>query len=121
MNDDEDDLLERKVCGCSLKLLICIFFAIGLILAVPAASFMLFFELLVERNIVLKHNSLAEKEWSQPPVPVYMTYNVFNYTNVDRVVEHGDKPHVKQLGPYTYKEVSASFDEKIKYGTVRAW
>ena len=42
------------------------------------------------------------KNWNHAPLPVYMNYYVFNYTNVDDIL-NGSKPYVQQLGPYAYK------------------
>ena len=45
----------------------------------------------------------AYNNWNSPPAPVYMQFYMFNYTNVDDVMNKRSKPNVTQLGPYSYR------------------
>ncbi|XP_034565557.1 lysosome membrane protein 2-like isoform X2 [Notolabrus celidotus] len=57
----------------------------------------------LKREIVLVEGSRVFESWKTPPPPVYMEYFFFNVTNVDEFLQ-GEKPEVKQVGPYTYRE-----------------
>lgn len=50
----------------------------------------------------MKEGGETYNDWVKPPVPVYMQYYLFNYTNVDDIL-NGSKPQVRQLGPYSYR------------------
>lgn len=51
-------------------------------------------------------NTLLYKLWLHPPLEVYITVYMFNYTNVDAFIEGTDaKMKVEEVGPYVYQEV----------------
>lgn len=41
--------------------------------------------------------------WKNPPPPIYLQFFFFNVTNPDAFVKGEAKPHVTQMGPYTYR------------------
>ena len=55
------------------------------------------------KQLVLVPGSEAYNNWYSPPTPVYMQYYFFNYTNYADVLKNGTKPHVLELGPYSYR------------------
>lgn len=67
------------------------------------------------------NSSLRYKEWIFPTIPIHMQFFVFDIVN-ELEVRQGELPTVKQLGPYTYRELlhkkNISFDEdrtKVSY------
>ncbi|CAJ1070757.1 lysosome membrane protein 2-like isoform X1 [Xyrichtys novacula] len=57
----------------------------------------------LKKEIVLVEGSRVFDSWKTPPPPVYMEFFFFNVTNVNGFLQ-GEKPEVKQIGPYTYRE-----------------
>ena len=51
----------------------------------------------------MKRGNEAYNNWQTPPIPVYMQYFFFNYTNVEDIIANHSKPRVEQLGPYSYR------------------
>ena len=41
--------------------------------------------------------------WLNPPVPMYLRFSFFNVTNAQDVLNHGAKPILHELGPYTFE------------------
>ncbi|KAH8311615.1 hypothetical protein KR044_007211, partial [Drosophila immigrans] len=60
----------------------------------------------VEWQLQLTPGTLLYKLWLFPPLDVYITVYMFNYTNVDAFIA-GTAPKLKveEVGPYVYKEV----------------
>ncbi|XP_050519732.1 lysosome membrane protein 2-like [Daktulosphaira vitifoliae] len=54
--------------------------------------------------VTITQGSASYNMWINPPVKPYVTIYPFNYTNIDRVMEHGDTPIVQELGPFVYRE-----------------
>lgn len=59
--------------------------------------------ILVFQEITLAENSRVLDGWINPPPPVYMQYFFFNVTNPQEFLAGKAKPHVTQMGPYTYR------------------
>lgn len=77
----------------------------------------------LKSQLVLKpdNSSLRFKQWKFPTVPIHMEFFVFDVVN-EVEVRQGERPTVKQLGPYTYREFldkkNISFDQertKVSY------
>lgn len=64
---------------------------------------MTFFHFFFFQEITLAENSRVLDGWINPPPPVYMQYFFFNVTNPEEFVAGKAKPHVTQMGPYTYR------------------
>lgn len=59
--------------------------------------------ILTFQEITLGENSRVLGGWINPPPPVYMQYFFFNVTNPEEFLAGMAKPHVTQMGPYTYR------------------
>ncbi|KAM8872546.1 lysosome membrane protein 2-like isoform 1-T1 [Synchiropus picturatus] len=90
----------------------CAIYAVGtvcatlLILGIGLYAAQVFRTLMLNRlkkEIVLVEGSRVFESWKTPPPPVFMEFFFFNITNLDQVLA-GEKPEVKQIGPYTYRE-----------------
>ena len=53
--------------------------------------------------MVLKKGSESYDNWRAPPVPIYMKFYIFNYTNVDEFLASKTNPNVAERGPYSYR------------------
>lgn len=42
------------------------------------------------------------KFWLESPVPMYISFYMFNVTNSEDVIKNKAKPIVQEIGPYTY-------------------
>ncbi|KAG2465881.1 SCRB2 protein, partial [Polypterus senegalus] len=57
----------------------------------------------VKQEIILKNGTEAFETWEKPPPPIYMQFYFFHVVNPAEILT-GEKPVVKQKGPYTYRE-----------------
>ena len=44
--------------------------------------------------------------WLNLPIDIYMSFYLFNLTNPNEF-EAGDKPHLAEVGPFTYKVIAS--------------
>ncbi|XP_054718007.1 protein croquemort-like [Uloborus diversus] len=105
--------------------------AVGLILALMGLlSFVLFPRILqwqVEENLVLSPEAEPYEYWKVIPVPIYARFYFFNITNTKDILEHNAKPHVQELGPYTFREtrekVNITWHDNgtVSYQQVKRW
>ncbi|XP_028407290.1 lysosome membrane protein 2-like [Dendronephthya gigantea] len=58
----------------------------------------------IKKNVELKEGSETLKDWKSPSSQVYMQYFMFNLSNPS-AVKNGGRPSVKQIGPYSYREL----------------
>jgi hypothetical protein len=63
----------------------------------------------VAENIPLKNGSQSYKMWADPSSPIYFQVWMFDLLNADEFLA-GQKPDLKQKGPYTYREKRHKFD-----------
>ncbi|XP_076614754.1 lysosome membrane protein 2-like isoform X1 [Chaetodon auriga] len=95
--------MTRRSCAIStVGIISALLLVVGIGLVVSHA-FRTFIHNRLKKEIVLVEGSRVFESWKTPPPPVYMEFFFFNMTNVDKFLE-GDKPEVKQVGPYTYRE-----------------
>ncbi|KAL9972620.1 hypothetical protein ACROYT_G018959 [Oculina patagonica] len=60
------------------------------------------------QNVELKPGGLVYKEWVNTTIPVYMQYFVFHLVNPEEVFAGTAVPTVKQMGPYSYREIRSN-------------
>lgn len=53
--------------------------------------------------MIIQKNSSAYKFWTEPPATIFRKYYLFDVKN-PKEIEKGDKPLLKQMGPYVYSE-----------------
>ncbi|KAK9954920.1 hypothetical protein ABG768_014834 [Culter alburnus] len=58
----------------------------------------------LKREITLTEGSKVFATWKNPPPPVFMQFFFFNVTNPDAFLKGQAKPHLTEMGPYTYRE-----------------
>lgn len=58
----------------------------------------------LKAEITLTEGSKVFDSWKNPPPPVFMEFFFFNVTNSDAFLAGKEKPHVVEVGPYTYRE-----------------
>ncbi|NP_001279072.1 lysosome membrane protein 2-like [Callorhinchus milii] len=60
----------------------------------------------IKEQMVLKFSKPDEvyQNWKEPPIPVYIQFFFFHIENRLEVLQ-GERPYVRQIGPYTYKEL----------------
>ncbi|XP_055952441.1 protein croquemort-like [Argiope bruennichi] len=85
-----------------------LFIVIGAIMALMGAvSYGMFPRILqwqVEENLILSPEAEPYEYWKVVPVPIYARFYFFNVTNTKDILEIDAKPHVEELGPYTFRE-----------------
>lgn len=80
----------------------------GLFLALSGLATYVFFPTIlktqVELNLVLEEGNEVYANWQRTPVPIYVKYYFFNYTNPDEYLAGTQKPRLEEHGPYTFIE-----------------
>ncbi|XP_058049449.1 lysosome membrane protein 2 isoform X2 [Ahaetulla prasina] len=66
----------------------------------------------IKESVMLRNNSETFKFWANPPTPLLLQVYFFNLTNPLEVLQ-GEKPIVKEVGPYTYREWKSRRDIHI--------
>lgn len=76
----------------------------------------------------LKEGSLNYDMWVKTPIPMYLKFRLFNWTNPHELHNKSTKPHFKELGPYVFLEkherVNITFNEAndtVAFYQVRTW
>lgn len=66
--------------------------------------------------------------WKETPLPMYLTFHMFNWTNAEEYVKNPSiKPIFTECGPYTYYEhhlrenVTFNNNDTVTYFTKRTW
>ncbi|XP_030747227.1 protein croquemort-like [Sitophilus oryzae] len=98
---------------------------IGLVLAVWWQS--LFQKIVYEELSVSNEKTTGYQMWKETPIPMYLEFHLFNWTNSDRVEKYSVKPTFEELGPYTFYEhhirenITFNDNDTITYMTKRTW
>ncbi|XP_048021923.1 lysosome membrane protein 2-like [Megalobrama amblycephala] len=58
----------------------------------------------LKREITLTEGSKVFATWKNPTPPVFMEFFFFNVTNPEAFLKGEAKPHLTEMGPYTYRE-----------------
>jgi len=55
--------------------------------------------------VKLSPDSEAYDTWLNVPAPIYMDFYFFDVVNADEFTAKTTRPHVRQIGPYVYREI----------------
>lgn len=71
---------------------------------------------------------MGYENWIETPVPMYMSYKMFNWTNPDDIFEPDYKPNFVEMGPYVFQEdhvrVNVTFHPEngtVSFDQIRTW
>lgn len=67
----------------------------------------------VKGQVVLKKGTTIFDNWKELAVPLYIKFYFFNVTNAEGIAKNGEKPKLKEIGPYTYSERRVKVDIKF--------
>ncbi|EGI68636.1 PREDICTED: protein croquemort-like isoform X1 [Acromyrmex echinatior] len=62
------------------------------------------YELLFTKLITLTQTSFNFNMWVETPIPMYLKFYMFNWTNPHEF-SSGVKPHFQEMGPYVFREI----------------
>lgn len=92
---------------------LCVIFGAGIVLLAVGGIMIPVVDMLVrdkiKQTVIISNSSELYDVWSEPPLPIYMQFYMFNLTNPDEV-KQGRRPYVVQIGPYTYQEKRKKFN-----------
>jgi lysosome membrane protein 2 len=72
----------------------------------------------IEKGCQLIEGTPSYKAWRHPPVPLHISFYVFNITNANALNESAT-PIVEQIGPFVYEEIRNKTDiEEYENGTI---
>lgn len=79
----------------------------------------------------MRPGSVNYNNWIETPIPMYLKFMMFNWTNVDDLngdVDANYKPNLVEMGPYVFMEkhtrVNVSFhkeNDTVSYDQIRTW
>nr|XP_027202619.1 scavenger receptor class B member 1-like isoform X1 [Dermatophagoides pteronyssinus] len=74
---------------------------------------------IITEKLAIAEGSETFEKWKQIPMPVYYRYYFFNVSNPIEIERNGERPQVREIGPFTYR--SRWIKDPIKFhsnGTV---
>ncbi|XP_061400083.1 protein croquemort [Musca vetustissima] len=99
---------------CSVKQQKIWVFSIGTILTVLGAIMIPFWPTwsddIVKSMMSLSPGSIIYNKWVVTPLPVYMSFYMYNWTNPEEVYNPEVKPNFEEVGPYTFKDIKVKED-----------
>ncbi len=94
------------VCSRRAKLMTMI--GIGRALLITGVLIFEFMPTLIESKVkdklILAKDSFTYDMWRKMPIPIYLSFYLFNTTNHEQVLENGSDPQLEEVGPYTFLE-----------------
>lgn len=76
----------------------------------------------------LREGSLNYDNWIETPIPMYLRFTMFNWTNPGDINKPNYKPDVVEMGPYVFREkhtrVNVTFhseNDTVSYDQIRTW
>ncbi|TMW45645.1 hypothetical protein DOY81_009278, partial [Sarcophaga bullata] len=117
---------------CSTKQQKIWLFSIGTILVilgiVSLTAWPTIWKAVIEKKLPLRPDSFYYTKWVQTPVPLYLHFFLFNWTNPQQVNDSSVKPNFEQCGPYVFREIKIKEDLKwednnnlVTYFSKRTW
>ncbi|XP_073821573.1 protein croquemort [Musca autumnalis] len=95
-------------------------FSIGTILTVLGAVMIPFWPTwsddIVKSMLPLAPGSIIYNKWVETPLPIYMSFYMYNWTNPEEAYNPNVKPNIQEVGPYTFK--NAKVKEDLKWNNV---
>lgn len=76
----------------------------------------------------LKNGSVNYNNWIATPIPMYLKFTMFNWTNAEDINEPNYKANLVEMGPYVFTEkhdrVNVTFhpeNDTVSYNQIRTW
>ncbi|XP_059480400.1 protein croquemort-like isoform X2 [Neocloeon triangulifer] len=85
------------------------------------------FDYILRTELHLSESSQSYQVWKDTPVPMYIQFYFFNWTNPEQLEDKSTKPTFNQMGPYRFNEfhekVNVTFHENntVSFKQVRRW
>ncbi|KAI5744521.1 hypothetical protein M8J76_003017 [Diaphorina citri] len=107
-----------------------IFMTVGALLTltnIEVTSLPSFFQLILQKELALSPWSRSFKIWRSNPVPIYLDFYFFNWTNPEDIRNNETKPNFVEMGPYRFHEnkevVQVKFHDNgtVSYKQERRW
>jgi len=67
------------------------------------------------QELTLSPNSRSYSLWKVIPVPIYMEFYLFNWTNPEEIHNPAKKPILKELGPYVFRYCSLKLNYQVSW------
>ncbi|KAF2366446.1 CD36 family [Trinorchestia longiramus] len=82
-----------------------------ILFAVIMGTIQVIFEVSVEGALKLKDGKPIMDAFTVPPIPIFMSFMLFNVTNPRDAQFYGKKPKLVEVGPYVYEEHREKFSK----------
>ncbi|XP_059095164.1 protein croquemort-like isoform X1 [Tigriopus californicus] len=121
-----------KSYGSKMTHVLCMFSILMGVLFTSGLFVTLFFPVMyhneIAKQMTLIEGTPAFAEWMQPSVPIFTKIYLFSLQNPNQTLDKTEKPRLKQLGPFTFREVETKdqvvFNHKnrtISYKVRKSW
>lgn len=76
----------------------------------------------------MKEGSLNYDNWIETPIPMYLRFTMFNWTNAHEITAKNYKPNLVEMGPYVFLErhqrINVTFNDEnstVSFYQKRTW
>uniref|UniRef100_A0A1B0FMP8 Plasma membrane glycoprotein CD36 n=1 Tax=Glossina morsitans morsitans TaxID=37546 RepID=A0A1B0FMP8_GLOMM len=82
---------------------------------------------LVHNNLLIKVGTDNYNSWVKAPIPIYLVFYLFNWTNPEDITKANIKPNFVEMGPYVFLEkhskenLSFYSNDTVSYYQRRTW
>ncbi|XP_067624979.1 protein croquemort [Eurosta solidaginis] len=82
---------------------------------------------IMRKNLVLQDGSEFYDSWVEAPIPIYLDFHLFNWTNPEEIRNPNVKPHFTEMGPYVFlekhlkKNITFYDNSTVAYFQKRTW
>ncbi|GAB0094338.1 Protein croquemort [Sergentomyia squamirostris] len=83
---------------------------------------------ILHNQLVLKNGSQTYNNWVETPIPMYLEFYLFNWTNPDRIANwKTEKPNFVEVGPFVFTEkrkrvnVVWNANNTVSFNQTRTW
>ncbi|XP_017481187.1 PREDICTED: protein croquemort [Rhagoletis zephyria] len=82
---------------------------------------------IMRNSLMLKVGSEAYNIWVEAPIPIYLEFHIFNWTNPEEIRNPNVKPHFVEMGPYVFLEkhlkqnITFYQNDTVSYFQKRTW
>lgn len=85
------------------------------------------FSTFLSQNLLIKVGTDNYNSWVEAPIPIYLVFYLFNWTNPEDITKANIKPNFVEMGPYVFLEkhskenLSFYSNDTVSYYQRRTW
>uniref|UniRef100_A0A0A1WWF6 Protein croquemort n=1 Tax=Zeugodacus cucurbitae TaxID=28588 RepID=A0A0A1WWF6_ZEUCU len=117
--------------GCSVTQRKSWVFGFGTFFTVIGIAMLIFWkgiaEHIMQKNLVISVGTEGYNNWVEAPIPIYLEFHMFNWSNPEEIRNPNVKPHFVEMGPYVFLEkhlkqnITFYENNTVSYFEKRTW